>query len=173
MMLGVVTVIMNGMSNISNGVLQGIGKANIPMINAAIALVVDVVVVTVLMFVTDFGIYNVVLAMIAYALVMCILNDRALKKELHYKNPWKAAYMPALFAAVPMGVVAFAVYQGIYLLTKSLPGGNLLALMPAIVLGACVYFLLYLYFAKPKEEELAGLPGGRKLVQIARKLHIM
>ena len=71
MMLGVITVIMNGMSNISNGVLQGIGKANIPMINAAIALVVDVVVVTVLMFVTDFGIYNVVLAMIAYALVMC------------------------------------------------------------------------------------------------------
>ena len=72
---------MNGMSNISNGVLQGIGKANIPMINAAIALVVDVVVVTVLMFVTDFGIYNVVLAMIVYALVMCILNDRALKKN--------------------------------------------------------------------------------------------
>ena len=126
---------MNGMSNISNGVLQGIGKANIPMINAAIALVVDVVVVTVLMFVTDFGIYNVVLAMIAYALVMCILNDRALKRELHYKNPWKTAYMPAVFAAVPMGIVAFAVYQGIYLLTKSLPGGNLLALMPAIVLG--------------------------------------
>ena len=173
MMLGVITVIMNGMSNISNGVLQGIGKANIPMINAAIALVVDVVVVTVLMFVTDFGIYNVVLAMIAYALVMCILNDRALKRELHYKNPWKTAYMPAVFAAVPMGIVAFAVYQGIYLLTKSLPGGNLLALMPAIVLGAGVYFLLYLYFAKPKEEELAGLPGGRKLIQITRKLHIM
>lgn len=173
MMLGVVTVIMNGMSNISNGVLQGIGKANIPMIHAAIALVFDVVVVTVLMFVTDFGIYNVVLAMIVYALVMCILNDRALKKELHYQNPWKTAYLPALFAAVPMGIAAFVVYQVIYMMTKALPGGNLLALIPAIGLGACIYFLLYLYFAKPGEEELAGLPGGRKLIQITRKLHIM
>ncbi len=42
MMLGVITIILNGNSNISNGVLQGIGKPNIPMINAAIALVVDV-----------------------------------------------------------------------------------------------------------------------------------
>ena len=143
------------------------------MINAAIALVFDVVIVTALMFFTDFGIYNVVLAMIVYALVMCVLNDRALKKELHYKNPWKTAYIPAFLAAIPMGIIAFVSYQGIYMLTKSLPGGNLLALMPAIALGACVYFLLYLYFAKPKEEELAGLPGGRKLVQIARKIHIM
>ncbi|EJW97053.1 hypothetical protein EVA_14839, partial [gut metagenome] len=60
MMLGVITVIMNGMSNISNGVLQGIGKANIPMIHATIALVCDVVVVVILMFTTNFGIYNVV-----------------------------------------------------------------------------------------------------------------
>ena len=111
--------------------------------------------------------------MIVYALVMCILNDRALKKELHYKNPWKTAYLPALFAAVPMGIAAFVVYQVIYMMTKALPGGNLLALIPAIGLGACIYFLLYLYFAKPGEEELAGLPGGRKLIQITRKLHIM
>ena len=59
MMLGVITVIMNGMSNISNGVLQGIGKANLPMIHAAIALGVDVVVMTVLMFATNLGIYTV------------------------------------------------------------------------------------------------------------------
>ena len=32
MMLGVITIILNGNSNISNGVLQGIGKPNIPMI---------------------------------------------------------------------------------------------------------------------------------------------
>ena len=89
MMLGVITVIMNGMSNISNGVLQGIGKANLPMIHAAIALGVDVVVMTVLMFATNLGIYTVVIAMIVYALVMCVLNDRSMKKELGYENPWK------------------------------------------------------------------------------------
>lgn len=170
MMLGVITVIMNGMSNISNGVLQGIGKAKLPMIHAAIALGFDVVVVVVLMFVTDFGIYNVVIAMIVYALVMCVLNDRSMKKELDYKNPWREAYLKPLMAAVPMGIVAFLVYKGIYTAAKTLPATNLIALIPAVGLGACVYFFLYLVIAKPGEETLEGIPGGRKLVKIMEKL---
>lgn len=170
MMLGVITVIMNGMSNISNGVLQGIGKANIPMIHAAIALVCDVVVVVILMFTTNLGIYNVVIAMIVYALVMCVLNHRAMKRELGYQNPWKEAYIPPLAASVPMGLVAFVTYKGIYTLVKNLPASNFLALVPAILLAACVYFLAYLMIAKPDAEDLAGIPGGRTLVQISRKL---
>ena len=170
MMLGVITVIMNGMSNISNGVLQGIGKANIPMIHAAIALVCDVVVVVILMFTTNLGIYNVVIAMIVYALVMCVLNHRAMKRELGYQNPWKEAYIPPLAASIPMGLVAFVTYKGIYALVKNLPASNFLALVPAILLAAYVYFLVYLMIAKPDEEDLAGIPGGRTLVQISRKL---
>lgn len=166
MMLGVMTVIMNGMSNISNGVLQGIGKANIPMIHAAIALVCDVVVVVILMFVTNWGIYNVVIAMIVYALIMCVLNHRAMWRELKYHNPWTEAYLPPLAASIPMGIVAFAAYHGIYAAVKS----NFIALIPAIALGGCVYFLAYIIIAKPKDEDMAGIPGGRILVKIAGKL---
>ena len=169
MMLGVITVIMNGMSNISNGVLQSIGKANLPMLHAAIALIVDIITVTVLMFATDFGIYNVVIAMIVYALVMCVLNHRAMKRELGYKNPWRDAYLPPLLASIPMGMVAFIVYRMLYAVLKS----NFLALIPAIVLAAGVYFMVYLIAAKPKAQTLAGLPGGSHLVKVSRKLHLM
>lgn len=173
MMLGVITVIMNGMSNISNGVLQGIGKAKFPMIHAAIALIFDVVIVTVLMFVTNLGIYNVVIAMIVYALVMCVLNDRAMKKELNYKNPWKTAYLPPLIASVPMGIVAYLLYKGIYTVGKSLPARNFVSLVPAIGVAVCVYFLVYLVAAKPEEETLLSIPGGSKLVKITRKLNLI
>ncbi|MFQ8693385.1 MAG: oligosaccharide flippase family protein [Blautia hansenii] len=169
MMLGVITVIMNGMSNISNGVLQGIGKANLPMIHAAIALGVDVVVMTVLMFATNLGIYTVVIAMIVYALVMCVLNDRSMKKELGYENPWKEAYLPPFLASVPMGLAAFLSYQGLHAVLKS----NFLALLPAIVLGAGIYFVVYLAAAKPDAETLAGVPGGVVLAKISRKLHLV
>lgn len=173
MMLGVITVIMNGMSNISNGVLQGIGKAHLPMIHAAIALVIDVIVMLALMFATDLGIYSVVIAMIVYALVMCILNHMSMRKELDYRNPWKEAYLMPFLASLPMGAAAFLIYQGVHALTRSIPGGNLIALVPAIAIGACIYFLIYLLISDPKAEDLAGLPGGRKLVEIGRKLHII
>ncbi|MEF2878207.1 MAG: polysaccharide biosynthesis protein [Blautia sp.] len=173
MMMGVITVIMNGMSNISNGVLQGIGRAQVPMIHAAVALVLDIIVMVVLMFFTDLGIYSVVAAMIVYALVMCVLNHMAMRKELDYKNPWKEAYLPPFLASIPMGIAAFLIYRGVYFLVKGLPGANLLALVPAIGIGACIYFLVYLLVAKVSREQLLGLPGGRILVKVAEKLHIL
>ena len=75
------------------------------MINAAIALVVDVIVMAVLLLATDLGVYTIVCAMIVYAVVMCVLNDRAMKKYMNYRNPWKKAYLPPLLASVPMGLV--------------------------------------------------------------------
>mgnify|MGYP004457572247 FL=1 len=169
MMIGVITVILNSTSNISNGVLQAIGKANIPMINAAIALGVDVVFLALMLVFTNMGIYAVVLAMVVYALVMCVLNDRALKKYLGYKNPWKSAYFVPILASIPMGIVAVIVYKLVY----AVIGSNFISLIPAIVFAMIVYFVGYLAVAKPKKEDLAALPGGTRLAQVAQKLKIL
>ena len=169
MMIGVITVILNSTSNISNGVLQAIGKANIPMINAAIALGVDVVFLALMLVFTNMGIYAVVLAMVVYALVMCVLNDRALKKYLGYKNPWKSAYFVPILASIPMGIVAVIVYK----LVHAVIGSNFISLIPAIAFAMIVYFVGYLAVAKPKKEDLAALPGGTRLAQVAQKLKIL
>ncbi len=167
--IGAVTVILNGCSNISNGVLQGIGKPRIPMINATIALGVDVIVMAVLLFATDLGVYAIVSAMIVYAVVMCVLNDRAMKKYMNYRNPWKKAYLPPLMASVPMGIVAGGVYYGLYLLIPV----NLVCLILSIGLAAFTYFCVYMKIAKPSAEELSGLPGGGMMIRLSRKLRLI
>lgn len=169
MVIGVITVILNSTSNISNGVLQAIGKANIPMINAAISLGVDIVFLALVLVFTNMGIYAVVLAMVVYALVMCVLNDRALKKYLGYKNPWRSAYFVPILASIPMGIVAVAVYKLVY----AVIGSNFISLIPSIALAMVVYFVGYLVVAKPKKEDLAALPGGTRLAQAAQKLKIL
>lgn len=169
MVIGVITVILNSTSNISNGVLQAIGKANIPMINAAISLGVDIVFLALVLVFTNMGIYAVVLAMVVYALVMCVLNDRALKKYLGYKNPWRSAYFVPILASIPMGIVAVVVYKLMYVVI----GSNFISLIPSIALAMVVYFVGYLVVAKPKKEDLAALPGGTRLAQAAQKLKIL
>ena len=166
MMLGVITIILNGNSNISNGVLQGIGKPNIPMINAAIALVVDVIAMAILLFATDLGVYAIVVAMIIYAVVMCLLNERAMKQYMQYKNPWRSAYLNPLLASVPMAVVAGFSYYGLYKLIHS----NFISLGIAVVLGMVAYFIVYLAVSKPSDEQFAMMPGGAYLKKIAGKL---
>lgn len=165
--LGSFTILLNGMSNISNGVLQGIGKPKIPMITAAVALVVDVVAVILLLLFTDLGIYSLLVAMIIYAVVVCILNDRAMKKYLKYKNPWKSAYLNPVLASLPMCAVAGLVYYGLYRLIQS----NVICLMLAIVLAAVTYFLVYILLEGPSQEKLSRMPGGVYLIKIARKMH--
>ena len=165
MLLGVITIILNGNSNISNGVLQGIGKPNIPMINAAISLVADVIIMGILLAVTDLGIYTIVIAMIVYSVVMCVLNDIALKKHLEYTNPWNMAYLSPSLASVPMALAAGLVYYLLYRLT----GRNFISLLPALVLAIMVYLFFYLWISRPSEEELLMMPGGRYLARIAGK----
>lgn len=169
LIIGGITIILNGNSNISNGVLQGIGKPNIPMIHAAIALGADVIVMALLLLLTDLGVYAIVLSMVVYAVVMCLLNERAMKKYMRHKNPWKKAYLYPLVASVPMGLVAGGVYYGLYFLVPS----NFLCLCVSVVLAVIVYFVVYLFVSRPSKEELTMLPGGRILYRVAGKLNLV
>ena len=169
LIIGGITIILNGNSNISNGVLQGIGKPNIPMIHAAIALGADVIVMALLLLLTDLGVYAIVLSMVVYAVVMCLLNERAMKKYMRHKNPWKKAYLYPLVASIPMGLVAGGVYYGLYFLVPS----NFLCLCVSVVLAVIVYFVVYLFVSRPSKEELTMLPGGRILYRVAGKLNLV
>lgn len=169
LIIGGITIILNGNSNISNGVLQGIGKPNIPMIHAAIALVADVIVMALLLILTELGVYAIVLSMVVYAVVMCLLNERAMKKYMKHKNPWRKAYLYPLVASIPMGLVAGGVYYGLYLLVPS----NFLCLCAAVILAVIVYFGVYLFVSKPSKEEITMLPGGSILYRAARKMKLL
>ena len=168
LVMGAITIILNGNSNISNGVLQGIGKPKLPMIHAAIALVINMIVMAVLLVFTNLGVYTIVAAQIVYAIVMCLLNERSMKKYMGYKNPWKEAYLHPLIASVPMALVCGGVYYGLYLLIPS----NVICLGISVVLAVITYFVVYIFVSKPSKEELLMLPGGHYLYKFARKLHI-
>lgn len=168
MILGSFTIFLNGMSNISNAVLQGIGKPKIPMMTTAIALVVDIIVVVLLLLFTDLGIYSLLVAMIVYAVIVCVLNDRFMKKYLDYRNPWAEGYLQPLLASVPMGIVAWAVYHGLHLLIAS----NLLCLAVSIPLAAITYVIGYIFVAKVPQEQIRRFPCGGIMVKVGRLLRI-
>ena len=162
MLIGAITIILNGNSNVSNGVLQGIGKPNIPLINAVIALVADVVMMIVLLFTTKLGVYTVVVAIIVYSVLICVLNDISMKKYLGYRNPWDYAYKNPLTASVPMAFAAGGIYYLCYTLTRR----NFISLVPALIVAVIVYFVVYLLVSHPTEEELAMIPGGNYIRKI-------
>ena len=101
---------------------------------------------------TDLGIYALLVAMIVYAIVVCVMNDFFMKKYLEYKNPWKAAYVSPLIASAVMGVVAAGVYYGFHAILPS----NIICLGVSIILAAAAYFLVYILVDKTASERLSS-----------------
>ncbi len=164
-----VTIVLYGLSTLTNAVLQGIGKVNTPVIHAAVALVIQVVGLVLLLFKTELDLYALACANIIYSLVMCLLNQWSVKRNLDYRLDVIKIFIKPLFAAGVMGAVAFGVYHGLILLIPV----SRIVLLVAIGVGACVYFAILLLIGGVSEEELLAFPKGALLVRLAKKLHLL
>lgn len=163
------TIVLYGLSTLTNAVLQGIGKVNTPVIHAAIALAVQVVGLVLLLFKTDLDLYALACANIIYSLVMCLLNQWSVRRNLDYRLNAVKMFLKPLFSAGVMGAVAFGVYYGLILLIPV----SRIVLLVAIGVGACVYFAILLLIGGVSEEELLAFPKGTLLVRLAHKLHLL
>lgn len=164
-----VTVVFYSLSTLTNAVLQGIGKVNIPVINAAIALVIQTVVLILLMFFTNLGLYSIAIAAICYSLMMCLLNNFCVGKYLSYRQDYRKTYVLPFLASVIMGAAAYGVYYGFYFLVPV----NAVCLVMAIAVAVVVYFVLLIKIGGITEEDLYSFPKGAMLVKFASKLHLI
>lgn len=164
-----ISIIFYALSTISNAVLQGIGKVNLPVVNAAVALVIQTVVLVPLLLTTDLGLYTLVIATVLYSFLMCILNGISVKKELKYKQEIIKTFLLPGWAAILMGAAAFGVYHGLYLLIHM----NVVCLAAAILVAVPIYFVLTIKMGAVGRKDLLALPKGTLFVRIAEKCRLI
>ena len=164
-----ISIIFYALSTISNAVLQGIGKVNLPVVNAAVALVIQTVVLVPLLLTTDLGLYTLVIATVLYSFLMCILNGISVKKELKYKQEIIKTLLLPGWAAILMGAAAFGVYHGLYLLIHM----NVVCLAAAILVAVPIYFVLTIKMGAVGRKDLLALPKGTLFVRVAEKCRLI
>ena len=169
LLAGSITVIFSALSTITNGVLQAIGKARIPLRNSAISLVLNVITVAVCSFAApQMGVFSVLIASLIFAVAMCVLNAMSLKKYLGHKNDFVNGYGKPLAAAAGMGVVAWIVYYGLHLLVPI----RIVCLGVSVILAALVYLILYVIVTKTTVEQMRRFPMGNYVVKVLRILKV-
>ena len=164
-----ISIVFYALSTLNSQILQGLGRMNVPIVNAAIALGLQTVVVVVLLFFTKLDLYSVVIANIIYSGIMCVLNQLAVRKAIGYRQEIMRTFVIPLLASAFMGAVAWAVYEGFLLMTKS----PRISVIPAVLIGAAAYFALLILFRGVTEAELRGFPKGHLLVRLAKKCRLM
>ena len=165
--IGAISIVFYSLSTLMNGILQGINKMFTPIKNAIIALIIHVITLVGCMMLFHIGIYAVVISSIVFSFLMCVFNSHAISKALRYRQEvLKTIIIPSISGAI-MGGIVFLSYTGIYMILEI----NSIATIVSILIGVLVYGLLLLVFKEFSEEELLGLPKGRFLLKIAKKLH--
>ncbi len=166
--IGTLSIIFFALSTLGNGVLQGIGKIYTPVINAVIALIVNIGSLLLFLYGFKIGIYSVVLANMLFSLVMCILNHVAIHRYLHYKQEVKQTFLIPLLCSVIMGVIIFLIY---ILFKLFLP--DFAACLIAIGFGMIVYLITMTLFKGITKEIFGMVPLGDQILNIFRKFGLL
>ena len=82
-------------------------------------MVQTVVAVLLLMF-TGLDLYSIAIANTLYSGMMCVLNQWAVRRAVGYRQEIVKTFVIPVFASAFMGATAWAIYEGLYMVTKSM-----------------------------------------------------
>ena len=173
-----VTVIFYSISTITNAALQSIGRMNLPLVSAGIALVVQTVVLVLLLRFTDLDVRALVLVSILYSVMIFAVNQYYLRRFLGIRQDVRRDYLQPLVCAALMGAAAKAVYYLVSMAAEpveNLPKGfyfrNLAATAAALLAAVLVYGYTMVRSGTIRRKDLLSMPKGRSLVWLMEKLH--
>ncbi len=165
--IGCISVVFYSLSTLTNSILQGIGRVMEPVKSASLALVIHLVFLAIVLAFTNLNLYALVLANIVYSLLVCIFNNRFIRKNLDGKINLKKVYGTPAISALLMGIVAWGAYHALHTFA-----GNTVSLFVAIALAAMFYFAAIIKVGGYGQAELLALPKGALIYKLAKKCHL-
>lgn len=165
---GSVTIVFYSLSTITNAMLQGVNRMTIPIRNAAISLVIHLIALFIMLVALKMNIFAVIGGTIVFSFSMCVLNQRALHREIGYKQEKMKTFVIPLMASIIMGVVAL-ISQMILEIILPQKIATVLTLFVAVI----VYGVALLLLGGLTEEEILAMPKGHLLVKVLKKVHLL
>lgn len=158
-----VGILFLGMHQISTGILQGLGKTAIPVINMILACLVKVVMSWWLTAIPLLGIKGASMATVADFAVAAIINMGFIYKYTGFTFSLGSLLKPLLAAGV-MGAV-------IYLVLSTTEQLGMWCVLFAMVAAVPAYALALLAFGGLTKEDLENIPFvGRKILAVGQRL---
>ena len=175
-----IAVVLYCLSTLSNGMLQGTGFVNRPVVHAAIALVIQALLLVFMLFKTDLGLYSLCLANVIYSLLMCIMNGRSLRTKLGYKQEVTKTFTLPFVCALIMGVMSWAInllgrnaYLNLFGADELNWYANAVVLAVDLLLSVFIYGVLLIKLKALDEESIAELPKGKTLIRIFKRMRLL
>ena len=157
-----------------NAVLQSIGRINMPLVSAGIALAIQTVVLFVLIMTTDLGVHALVICSVLYSVLIFLIDSSFICKYLKIRLRVFRVYGRPVVAAAVMGVVTRLVYELVFrigmMAAERTYFMNLIASAVSIVVAVIVYFYVLIRIGGLKKNDILQAPKGTKILEILQRI---
>lgn len=176
-MAGALAVVFFSLSTVTNAVLQGLNRLDVPVRHAFLSLAVHIILVEVFLMIFHMGIFSVVFANILFAFMMCLLNGRSIVRYAGYRQEYKKTVILPFVCSLLMGAAAWSIYKGLVFLCPALLSGGRLGMavlvFPPVAVSMAVYGVLLVKLKAIDEKELKEMPMGTRLVRLCKRVRLM
>ena len=147
------------------GVLQGIGKQTVPVINLIIGSIFKIVITYTLTGIPAINVKGAAIGTVCAYIVASTLNLIAIEKHTGTKIDIKLTFIKPLISSL---IMSFGVFVTYFILKNVL--GNSMSVLISILVGGTIYCIMLFVTKSITQTEIQNLPKGDKIINFLRKL---
>ena len=167
--VGALSIIFLALSQIATGVLQGIGKLQVPAINALIGSIFKIPVNYVLIGIASVNVVGAVISTTVCYIIASGLNLFALYKATGTKPDLKSILLKPVTASLIMGAICLGAYHTAYFIIPN----NTFSTMFAIICAIAAYLAAMIILKGFEREDLKLMPMGTKIINFMDKRNLL
>jgi stage V sporulation protein B len=146
------------------GVLQGLGRPMVPVVNLFVGAVVKVALTYTLTGIESINVKGAAIGTVAAYIVASTLNIIAVKRYTGARFDIMLTFVKPVASALVMSAAVWFSYRILFGFF-----GNTISTIIAILIGAVVYCAMLFVTKSIKKEELRALPKGGKILNVINK----
>lgn len=165
---GAVSVAFLSLCQIVTGVLQGIGKIQIPVIGALMGAVVKVILNAILIPIPSINVVGAVISTDVCYLVAAVFNLIMLTRITGVRPYYGQMLLKPTLCSIVMSIGCLASYK-----LFDIVFGNTISTLLAIVVAIIIYLVTMLLINGITERDFESIPKGRTMVRVFKKMRLM
>lgn len=166
--VGAISIAFLSFCQIVTGVLQGIGKIQVPVIGALLGAVVKIALNWILIRIPSINVVGAVISTDVCYLVASIFNVIMLMRYTKTRVNFSGVLIKPTIGSIIMGIGCVIGYKVIYLVF-----GNTISTLLTIIVAVIIYLLVMIFIRGITEEDLLSIPKGRILVRVFKKIGLL
>lgn len=169
-------VVFLSLIQVLTAILQGVGKAHVPVLNLMIGVVFKVIITYLLTTNKQFGVKGAAIGTVVAYVISAFLDFIAVKKLLMVEFNYKKIFVCPVAVTVVMGCVARISYKvaSIALTTiMSDSAANKFATLIGIIFAGTFYIVALIKCKIVEEDDFKNISKGQRMISLLKKLKLM